>query len=270
MQLLVSVRSPEEVEPALMGGADIIDAKEPGNGPLGAVSAATLVQLLLKVPSDTGFSLALGDVTSVEQVIAAVTQVELSARRAMTYLKLGFAGVRTPELAREIIAAAARSSALRPVPASVVAVAYADAERAGSLPAELILRLAAEAGVAGVLVDTYDKDGPALLASWTPASVAGWTSLARRYGLLAGVAGGLGEGDAVALAQSGVDVIGFRGAACDGGRSGLVSLERVRVLRRCIDAVSLGERHFNCSAASLGETRGSLPETSSTGAGKSR
>jgi hypothetical protein len=38
------------------------------------------------------------------------------------------------------------------------------------------------------------------------------------------------------LAKADPDVIGFRGAACDAGRLGQVSTERVAVLRRCVDA----------------------------------
>ena len=237
MLLLVSVRSAEEVDAAIAGGADIIDAKEPANGPLGAVSAATLARLVSRVPSGTQFSLALGDVTSAPQVLATIAQLELPSRQATTYLKLGFAGVRTPELVSEIMAAALRSSALKPFPSSIVAVAYADAERVNALPAELILCVAAATGVAGVLVDTHVKDGPGLLHCWTPASLASWTSLARTSGLLAGVAGRLAAHDVATVALSRVDVIGFRGAACEGGRSGLVSFERVHLLRRSIDAV---------------------------------
>ena len=264
MQLLVSVRSADEVEPALTGGADIIDAKEPANGPLGAVSAATLAQLVSRVPNDTQFSLALGDITSAEQVVATIAQLQLPARQAMTYLKLGFAGVRTPELAHEIMVAAVQSSTLKPAPASIVAVAYADAERAGALPAEVILRSASAAGVAGVLVDTYDKDGPGLLDTWTVASLARWISLARKSGLLAGAAGRLGEGDVAPVARSGADVIGFRGAASDAGRSGVVSLKRVHLLRRCVDAVSSGDGHSAYTEPAIGETRGSMAEARSS------
>ena len=52
MQLLVSVRSAAEVGPALSGGADIIDAKEPDRGSLGAVSPATLAEILARVPPE--------------------------------------------------------------------------------------------------------------------------------------------------------------------------------------------------------------------------
>ena len=40
MQLLVSVSSAVETSAALLGGADIIDAKDPLSGPLGAVTPA--------------------------------------------------------------------------------------------------------------------------------------------------------------------------------------------------------------------------------------
>ena len=42
MRLLVSVRSAAEVAAALAGGADIIDAKEPSRGGLGAVDPEDL------------------------------------------------------------------------------------------------------------------------------------------------------------------------------------------------------------------------------------
>ena len=41
-ELLVSVRSALEAEAALQGGADIIDVKEPMNGPLGRSDISTI------------------------------------------------------------------------------------------------------------------------------------------------------------------------------------------------------------------------------------
>ena len=77
MQLLVSVRSASEVEPALAGGADIIDAKEPANGSLGAVSPATLSRVASRVPAFQELSIALGDVMSIAEVISSIDGVEL-------------------------------------------------------------------------------------------------------------------------------------------------------------------------------------------------
>src|SRR5690554_1200212 len=41
-RLLVSVRSPEEAEAALVGGADLIDVKEPAAGSLGRAADAVI------------------------------------------------------------------------------------------------------------------------------------------------------------------------------------------------------------------------------------
>jgi hypothetical protein len=61
MQLLVSVRSAEEVGPAFAGGADIVDAKEPARGSLGPVDLFVLREINAKVPPCIPLSVALGD-----------------------------------------------------------------------------------------------------------------------------------------------------------------------------------------------------------------
>ncbi len=235
MQLLVSVRSPVEVGPALSGGADIIDAKEPGRGSLGPVSPATLAEILAQVPAERPFSVALGDFASPEEVIPAIASIELPVRPAPTYLKLGFAGVRTAELVTRILVTAVATVAEKGSGALVVAVAYGDAGRAGTLPAELISRLAQGAGAAGVLVDTYTKDGTGLLDWVDTARLNTWVSNARQAGLLTALAGALTLEDLERVAASGPDVVGVRGAACNGGRAGRVSAERVAGLRRSLD-----------------------------------
>ncbi|HXE57924.1 MAG TPA: (5-formylfuran-3-yl)methyl phosphate synthase, partial [Gemmatimonadales bacterium] len=61
MRLLVSVADPEEAVRALAGGAAILDAKDPAQGSLGAVTPAALADLLAAVPPDCPVSAALGD-----------------------------------------------------------------------------------------------------------------------------------------------------------------------------------------------------------------
>src|SRR5215210_6110208 len=159
MRLLVSVRSADEVESALAGGADIIDAKEPANGSLGSVSPATLAAIASKVPRSQELSVALGDVCSVEEVIALVEGLRLPSRTATTYLKLGFAALNSPDTVRELLGAAVRAAARHRSQLAIIAVAYADAERVAALPAEVILHVAEVLGARGVLIDTHRKDG---------------------------------------------------------------------------------------------------------------
>src|SRR5438445_443176 len=61
MQLLVSVRGPADARAALIGGADVIDAKDPRRGALGAVSPVALAAIRRAVGSARPVSAALGD-----------------------------------------------------------------------------------------------------------------------------------------------------------------------------------------------------------------
>jgi (5-formylfuran-3-yl)methyl phosphate synthase len=236
MQLLVSVRSAAEVGPALSGGADIIDAKEPGRGSLGAVSPATLAEILARIPLECPVSVALGDFTSPDEVITAVASLDLPVRPSPTYLKLGFAGVRSPEIVTRILATAVAAAAQKGSAALVVAVAYADAARTGTLAPEFIPGSAHGAGAAGVLLDTHTKDGIGLLGWLAPPALASWVASARTEGLLTALAGALTLENVDTVSAVGADVVGVRGAACEGGRQGRVTVTRVRALRQRLDA----------------------------------
>jgi uncharacterized protein (UPF0264 family) len=234
LQLLVSVRSADEVGPALAGGADIIDAKEPDRGSLGAVDHDVLSRILQRVPDDRGVSVALGDVSRPEEVGAAIHGLELPQRTSPTYLKLGFAGVQSPDqiglLIEHAVSVTSRAASYR-----IVAVAYADSERAGTIPPALIPSLAEAAGAAAVLLDTHGKDGRGLL-EWLPSgALVDWVALARQAGLLAALAGSLLPRDLALVGRAHPDVVGVRGAVCSGGRQGLVSEDRVRRFRLALE-----------------------------------
>ena len=235
MQLLVSVRSADEVEQALAGGADIIDAKEPDRGPLGAVDRDVLNRILQRAPDDCGVSVALGDVTRPEEVLVAVHGLELPERASPMYLKLGFAGVRSPNQIRLLLETAASVTSGMAASPRIVAVAYADSERARTVPPALIPPLAEAADAAGVLLDTYGKDGRGLL-EWLPSGpLAHWVAVARQAGLLTALAGSLLPHDLTLVCRAQPDVVGVRGAACSGGRRGRVSEDRVRRFRRALE-----------------------------------
>jgi (5-formylfuran-3-yl)methyl phosphate synthase len=224
------------VGPALSGGADIIDAKEPLLGSLGAVSPSTLAEILILVPPDCPFSVALGDLATPEDAISAIASLALPVRTAPTFLKLGFAGVRSPEMVSRILTTAMAALADNDSEAHVVAVAYADAERAETVTPDLILGHALGAGVRGLLLDTHTKDGLGLLEWLTPDALAAWVASARYQGLLTAVAGSLTLENVDIVAAARADIVGVRGAACQGGRQGQVRADRVRALRRRLDA----------------------------------
>jgi uncharacterized protein (UPF0264 family) len=234
LQLLVSVRSAEEVGPALAGGADIIDAKEPNRGSLGPVDHGVLGEILRLVPDDHSVSVALGDVSQSSEISAALDALALPTRASPTYLKLGFSQVDSSnQIARLIQIAVTTASSMAAMP-QIVVVAYADSDRAGTVKPELIPALAEAAGAAGVLLDTHGKDGLTLLHWVTPGKLAEWVGRARRAGLLTALAGSLRSSDLAVVCQARPAVIGVRGAACTGGRRGRVSSDRVRELYRAL------------------------------------
>ena len=61
MQLLVSVANAADAREALTGGADVIDAKDPAAGPLGAVAWGTLSETNATVAGSRALTAALGD-----------------------------------------------------------------------------------------------------------------------------------------------------------------------------------------------------------------
>jgi len=240
MSLLVSLRSGDEVAEALAGGADIIDAKEPGNGSLGAVAPTVLREIAALVPATVPFSVALGDLLTADAVAEAVAGCP-PPRRAPLYLKLGFAGESSPASVKVLIAAAldvADRTVVRPV---MVPVAYADWSDAGSLPPEEVLTIALSEGARAFLLDTYIKDGRGLFDRMDYERVRVLAARGREAGLLMGIAGSLDLGTIERAARL-ADVVGVRGAACVGGRGGRVEASLVRRLREVSIRPVLAER----------------------------
>jgi uncharacterized protein (UPF0264 family) len=229
VRLLVSVRDAEEAAAAIAGGADIVDAKEPAAGALGAVSLGMLQAIARQVGGGHPFSAALGDAAD-EESVRELAGAFVAA--GADFVKVGLAGTTDYERARVMLASAAAAAGRR----RVVAVAYADHWRAGSLSAADVLRVAASLRLGGVLLDTADKQGAGLRGVMTSFALAEWIEAAHRHGLVAAIAGKLTADDIAVLRSTGADILGVRGAACDGGRAGQVSTDRVSLLRALVDS----------------------------------
>lgn len=226
MRLLVSVRSATEAERAVAGGAEIVDAKEPAAGSIGQVSRETLQAIRRAVPPHQLLSVALGDVTENGSLARAVGAV--SAR--VDYVKLGFRGLREAlAVARLVERAVALAQRLpgRPV---VIAVAYADFNRAASLPPEDVAGLLTASGAGGLLVDTCFKDEGSLFHHITPVMLSVIAARLAADGKLLALGGSLDSRHVRRARDTGAAILGVRGAASDGGRTGVVTEDRVRAL----------------------------------------
>jgi uncharacterized protein (UPF0264 family) len=223
MRLLVSVANAADAAAALAGGADLIDAKDPTGGALTAVAPEEFSAICGAVAGARPVTAALGTAAEEDAVERAAREFGQAGAR---FVKIGFAGIASGERVGLLTKAAVRGARTGGSGhCGVVAVAFADADRAAG-PA------AARAGAEGLLLDTADKSGPGLRGLMEAAALAAFVSSVREAGLFVALAGQLTAADLPFVRDAGADIAGVRGAACDGGRGGQVSAERVRQLQQ--------------------------------------
>jgi uncharacterized protein (UPF0264 family) len=229
MQLLVSVSDVEEAEAAVIGGAAIIDAKDPAAGALAPVTLDVFRSIHAVVGGIRPVSAALGDAADPGAI---GTTARGFAEAGAAFVKLGFAGIESAARVRSLIAAAVRGTSThddgRRI--GVVGVAYADCATESITPFALIDAASSE-GATGVLIDTANKGGPGLAALMTTNALTSWVRCANEAGLTAAVAGRLTVDDLKWARDCGADIVGVRGAACETGRTSRVVAEKVRLLR---------------------------------------
>jgi (5-formylfuran-3-yl)methyl phosphate synthase len=211
MRLLVSVVSAPEARSALAGGADIIDVKDPSQGPLGAPSPRVLSEVVAEVGAAAPVSVALGDLPNLPHTAALAARG--AALSGADYIKVGLRGVRRLDDAVALMRAVA--DAVEPRTA-VIAAVYADAGALDppALASEWLPDVVDRAGIAGALVDTFVKDGRGLYSWLSESELAGLIARTRSAGGTFAVAGQLTRGE---LRRVAADVVGVRSAVCQGG-----------------------------------------------------
>jgi uncharacterized protein (UPF0264 family) len=186
-------------------------------------------------------SAALGDVAEETEVCASIVQFPRVPAPSLLYLKLGFAGVSDAHRIRRLLVSARAAAAERPSPApGIIAVAYGDSELAGCVPPEVVCGAARDAGAAGVLVDTHSKGGSHLLDWIAPERLRGVVRRARQDRLLTAIAGGLSADQLEMVRWCDPEIVGFRGAACEGGRQGHITRSKVFSLKEAVERCSSG------------------------------
>lgn len=238
--VLVSVRSVAEAVEAVEGGAAIIDVKEPGRGPLGCADSATADAIGAAVAGRVPWTVACGELAAGPDR-AARLPVRCSGTTGAAVppagAKAGPAGLSAAAWRRRF----ATFAAALPTATTPIAVAYADWAAAAAPSPEAIIDGATHvAACSALLIDTFDKDGPALFELVSPATVCGWLAAARDAGFATAIAGRLTLDSLPRAAALGADVVAIRGAACDGGRCGQVRRARVEAACLCYGRAAVG------------------------------
>jgi uncharacterized protein (UPF0264 family) len=224
-RLLVSVRSVEEAEAALAGGAALIDVKEPARGALGRADDEVVRAIMDAVRGRRPVSAALGE--WVDQGRLEVPDIEL------TFVKWGLAGcARRPDWRWQLTQVLQRSQRPR-----VALVAYADWKCAQAPSVDDVFALACDHAGSALLVDTHCKDHamgkqrPTLL-DWLPLPwIEDLCVRARAAHIPIALAGSLGPAEIRALLPARPDWFAVRGAVCvDADRQATVQVAKVRQL----------------------------------------
>ena len=219
-RLLASVKSLHEARLALACGVDIIDLKDPEAGVLGALPPDTVARVVRMVDRRCKVSATLGDLPMQPKILC-----ETAAQFAATgvdFIKVGFFCA-----AKDCIAALAGKARL-------IAVLFVDRSPDFKLLADF-----ADAGFAGVMLDTAGKTNGNLCSQMDAPALQEFIQRAQALGLVTGLAGSLRLADIPDLIKLGPDYLGFRGALCaETVRSRGLEASRVSALRNAIPRLS--------------------------------
>lgn len=227
MLVLISIAKLDEVKDVVEGGADILDVKNPFEGSLGAPSPTLLKQVCEIAPPTIEVSSAIGDLPNLPGTAALASLG--AALCGVDYIKAGLKGVGDVESAAKLMREVVEAAKLYDGGVRLVAAGYADAHRVGSLNPLEVPEVARKADADVAMIDTAVKDGRKLFDFLSQDQLTKFVEDAHAHGLLAALAGSLRVEDIPRIAEIGADIVGFRGAACEGGdrARGRVSRERV-------------------------------------------
>jgi len=225
--LLVSVRSVDEVEAALSGGADLIDVKEPAKGPLAPAEAEVVAAVIARVKGRAPVSAALGEWSP-----NAITDAHWHLELKLNYVKWGLAGYSARPGWGEDLLDTRREL---PVGMEMVAVAYADWERAKSIPPAELVRFAKRFRFKAFLLDTCGKDGKTLLDFASPAEVAELVESLKRVEITVAIGGSLRPEHVKQLKAAAPDYYAVRSSVCAAGkRDGVIDAGRIKKWKEAI------------------------------------
>ncbi len=228
MKLLVSPINVEEANVCKLGGADIIDVKNPKEGSLGA-NFPWVIQAVKKAAGTVPVSATIGDfnykpgTASLAALGAAVAGAE--------YIKVGLYDIRTKEQVLDMLVNIVRSVKDYDKSKKVVASGYSDYRRIGSIPILELPAIGRKAGVDVVMMDTGIKDGRSTFDFMSEDELTEFVSKARSLGLQSAIAGTIKFENIAAIKRISPDIIGVRGCVCGGDRNSTIRKELVKRLK---------------------------------------
>ena len=222
----------EEARAALAGGADILDVKNPKEGSLGANFPWMIKAVAELSGGRVPVSATIGDL-DYKPGTASLAALG-AAFSGADYIKAGLLGVRSAEQAEDMLENIVRAVKDYDRNKKVVASAYSDYSRAGSISPMLLPAVAKSSGADVVMVDTAIKDGRSTFEFMNEQDLKEFISAGQSLGLEVAIAGTIGFEDLDLLKRINPDIIGVRGIVCGGDRKSSIKPELVNKLKLAI------------------------------------
>jgi uncharacterized protein (UPF0264 family) len=230
LKLLISPKNETEALEAIAGGADIIDVKNPNEGPLGANFPWVIKRIRQVTPANIEVSCTIGEMPNRPGSMALAALG--AATTGVDYIKAGLYELKTPEQAVQLLQQVTRAAKDHNPAIKVVASGYADADRISTVDPLQVPKIAKEAQADIAMLDTAIKDGKNLFNFLTKHQLQRFVEEAHSYSLKVALAGSLRKEDLTAVYELSADVVGVRGAACtlSDRVNGQITREKVREL----------------------------------------
>ena len=230
MKLLISPKNEAEAAEVIAGGADIIDVKNPKEGPLGANFPWVIRRVRQIAPADIEVSCTIGEMPNLPGSMALAALG--AATTGVNYVKAGLSGLQTLGEAVYLMQSVVKAAKDFNPSVKVVVSGYADAERISTVDPLLVPKIAYDAHADIAMIDTGIKDGNNLFTFLTKPQLSSFVDAAHDYGLKAALAGSLQKENLHEVYALGADIAGVRGAACtlNDRINGQITREKVQEL----------------------------------------
>lgn len=231
MQLLVSAINLNEAKEATLGGADILDVKNPKEGSLGASFSWIIKEISDYANGERVVSSTIGDVPYKPGTVSLAALG--SAVSGSNYVKVGLYGTKNYEEALDVMKAVVKSVKEYNENITVVACGYADAYRVGSILPEDIPDVAKNSNSDVAMLDTFIKDGKRLTDHLSVTELEDFVKKSHENNLQVALAGSVNKNDVPLLKNIGCDIMGVRGCVCTGGdrNNGTINHKLVQELK---------------------------------------
>ena len=251
--MLISVKNPTEARIAAANeGVSIVDVKDPLQGSLGFAGAAIVNQIAALVHEANSKSISAIDNScnnsNSRKKLVSIALGELDSlnkldTQQIDWAKISYAKVGLSDAYKDCRWRKRLADFFSEVPSNVARVFVIYVDQISATASQESLTAAHEDGMSVVLLDTFDKSRGNVFFHWSDFQCKSLFKAAAELGIQTVLAGSIEVSNLPLALKTQTDLIGVRGAVCEGDREGELSQQR---LSDFIEAYSAATSNHCC------------------------